>query len=136
MNCNLKSSYLAKLPLNNFYITLFNLLSYWKVPHFLHLRSSTKLRSSIDRCHGGRHQPKGLQPAGVAAAVRSDWKDWRGNLRPRLPRQNQDSSQQPRKIHCHQEIQAVQGRRWRLTNRYPWNHGYFLLLCSCPPSIF
>jgi hypothetical protein len=59
----------------------------------------------------------------VAAAVRSDREDRGGHLRAGVLGQDQVPHHQSRKVHSHQEIQAVQGRRRRITHRHPRNHG-------------
>lgn len=78
------------------------------------------------------------QQAGVAAAVRSDREDRGGHLRAGVLGQDQVPHHQSWKVHRHQEIQAVQGRRRRLTHRHPRNHGPLSppLFSVCFPRMF
>lgn len=81
---------------------------------------------------GGRARGR-RQPSGVAAAVRADWQDRRGDLRSRLSRAPQavpPGARPPRPPYRHQEVQAVQGGGRSITHRNQRDHGLFsALLC-------
>lgn len=90
---------------------------------------------------GGRPRRRWNESAGMAAAIRTSGQDWRGDLRPRLPRSPQTIASPrcrwrwpPWLSHRHQEVQAVQGGRRCLAHRHQRDHGTFLREIRFPYS--